>query len=460
MRRLALSALALGLCACAGPRPAAPTAAQVEAPGAWRISSEAAAPMSADWWSGFGDPALTAVVETALAHNTDLAIAAARVEEARAPYRLAEAQRLPNLLGAAGGARQRDVSAFGTPRLQTAGQAQLSASWDTDLFGRLANASAAARAGLVATEAGRDGVRLAVAGAAASGYINLRALDARLAVLRSTLEDRGASLKLIRRRVDAGYSPRLDLAQAEAEYHAAEQLIPVVEGAIARQEDGLSVLLGQDPRAIARGRELAELAIPEVPAGLPAQLLRRRPDLMAAEQQVVAADRALDAVRAAFMPNVQLTASGGYVDSTLLADPIRVFSLGGSVLEPILDAGRLKAQQSAAAARRDQAAFGYRKAALNAFREVDDALAAERAATGQLAAVTAQRDAVARVAAFAQKRYRAGYSPYLEQLDAQRSLLAADLQIVQVRADRLNAAVALFQALGGGWAGSGLAAGP
>ncbi|WP_293902413.1 efflux transporter outer membrane subunit [Phenylobacterium sp.] len=450
--------LALALAGCAGVRPTPPPAAAIQPPAAWRTAADPGAPAAAGWWASFGDPALSAVVETALAHNTDIAAAAARVEEARAQYRLAQAQRLPNLTGVAGGGRQRDVSAFGTPREQTAGQAQLQVAYDTDLFGRLASASAAARAALLASEAGRDGVRLAVAASAASGYINLRALDARLTILRSTLEARADSLNLARRRAEAGYAPRLDQAQAEAEYHAAEQLIPATQAAIARQENGLALLLGDSPRAITRGADLAELAPPPVPAGLPADLLRRRPDLVQAEDQLVAADRSLDSARAAFLPSVQLTAAAGYAASSLLDDPIRLFSLGGSVLAPILDAGRLNAQQGAAAARRDQAAFAYRKAALTAFREVDDALSAERRTAEQAADIVAQRAALAQVLTLATNRYRAGYSPYLEQLDAQRSLLAADLSLVQVRADRLTAAVSLYQTLGGGWTSAQAAA--
>jgi len=444
-----IAALALG--ACAGPRAPAPPAAAVQPPGGWRAAQAADAKVDAAWWQAFGDPALTEVVETALARNTDLAIAAARVEEARAQYRLAEAQRLPNISFAGGGARQRSVSPFGTPQVQTAGQAQLQASYDADLFGRLANASAAARAALLATESGRDSVRLAVAATAATGYVNLRALDARLAVLRDTLKARDESLRLTRRRSEAGYSPRLDLDQAEAEYRAAEQLIPVTEAAIARQENGLSVLLGDNPRAIARGRALAEIAAPDVSAGLPSSLLRRRPDIASAEQQVVAADRSLDSVRAAFLPSVQLSAAGGYVDSTLLTDPIRIYSLGGSVLQPILDSGRLKAQQSAAVARRDQAAFAYRRTALTAFREVEDALAAAEAARLQTGVLEAQRTAFANALQLAGNRYRSGYSPYFEQLDAQRGLLGSELSLVQSRADRLNALIALYQSLGGGW---------
>lgn len=451
MRAWPLALLALSLAGCAGPRPLAPLDAAVQPPAAWRTASTSGAPADAAWWQGFDDPALSQVVETALAHNTDVALAAARVEEARAQYRLAEAQRLPNLSGAGGVARQRDVSAFGTSQTQTAGQAQLSVSYDIDLFGRLAGASAAARAALLATEAGRDSVRLAVAATAASGYVNLRALDARLIVLRETLAARTESRRLTRRRSDAGYSPRLETEQAEAEYRATEQLIPGVEAAITRQENGLSVLLGASPREIARGRELARIGVPALPGALPADLLRRRPDVVQAEQQMVAADRSLDAARAAFMPNLQLSAAGGLVASSLLDDPIRVFSLGGSVLAPILDGGRLRAQQGVVAARRDQAAYAYRKVALTAFREVEDALAAEQSARQQAVSLEAQHEAVAAALALATNRYQAGYSPYIEKLDAQRSLLAVELSLIQVRADRLNALIALYQGVGGGW---------
>ena len=451
MRPLSACLAAVILAGCAGPRPPSPPAALVSPPGQWRTQTDPGAPVQADWWRTFDDPALTAVVEEALARNTDVAIAAARVEEARAQLQLAQAQRLPNLTGAAGGGRQQDVGPFGQPRLQTVGQAQLSVAYDLDLFGRLANASEAARAALLATQAGRDGVRLAVAATAASGYINLRALDARLEVLRRTRDAFAETLQLNRRRAEAGYSPQLDLRQAEAQYHGAEQLIPATEAAIARQENGLAVLLGDNPRAIARGRTLGDLTPPQVPAGLPASLLRRRPDLAQAEQQLVAADRSLDAARAAFMPSIQLTASGGYVASNLLNDPIGLFSIGGSILAPIFDSGRLQAQQGIAAARRDQAAFAYRRTALGAFREVDDALSAERRLAEQAIEVAAQREALAQALTLATNRYKAGYAPFLEQLDAQRSLLAAELNLVQVEADRLNAAVALFQALGGGW---------
>jgi NodT family efflux transporter outer membrane factor (OMF) lipoprotein len=451
MRRFAMLAAVATMSACAGPRPDPPAAASVVPPQAWRTRADQGAEIPARWWRSFGDEQLAAVVEQALVHNTDVAIAAARVEEARAQFRLAEAQRAPSLSAIFGGARQRDVSPFGIAQTQTAGQAQLAISYDLDLFGRLAETSEAARANLLASEAARANVRLAITASAASGYIRLRALDARLALIGETLTARAEGLHIARRRAEAGYTSRLELSQAEAEYRATEQLVAPTKLAIARQENGLSVLIGESPRAIERGTELTGLAPPRVPARLPAELLRRRPDIVEAEYRIVAGDRSLDAARAAFMPNIELSDTGGYVASTLLGDPIGIFSLGGSILAPLFEGGRLRAQAGIATARRDQAAFAYRRTALIAFREVEDALAGVDRTREQEDALAAERDSVSRGLALATSRYRAGYSTYLEQLDAQRSLLAVQLALVQVRADRLAAIVQLYQALGGDW---------
>jgi multidrug efflux system outer membrane protein len=444
----------IGLSACVGEAVPVPPRATVPSPVAWRGGGgNAGATIDARWWQAFGDPVLSDLVVRALARNDDVSVAAARVEEARALFRLAQAQRQPNVSGSMAGGPQRTVSGFGSGTDQLAGQVQISASYDLDLFGRLANASAAARASLLATEAAGEGVRLAVAASTASGYLTLRALDARLAVLRQTLAARSESLHLAQRRAETGYSPRLELSQAQADYRATEQLIPAAELAITRQEDGLRVLLGEAPGDIARGRLLRDLAPPPIALSLPSALIRRRPDIAQAEQQVVAADRQLDAARAAFLPNVQLTGSGGLVASTALANPITIFSIGGSVLAPIFDAGRLRAQQDTQAARRDQAAYAYRRTVLNAFREVEDGIAEQRRLAEQEGSVLAQRDALTEALRLATNRYRAGYSSFLEQLDAQRGLLAAELTVLQVRTERLTSAVRLFQALGGGWSG-------
>ncbi|WP_068076603.1 efflux transporter outer membrane subunit [Novosphingobium lentum] len=450
----ALAAILLaGTAGCAGPRPATPTAASVAPPAEWRSAPArtGSGPVRADWWQAFGDPALSDLIDRALAANPDIAIAAERVEEARAQEHLAHAQELPNISGSLGAAEARSVTAFGTPSTSLGAQPTIGASYDLDLFGRLRQADAAARAALLATEGARDTVRLAIASSVASGYINLRALDTRLGIAQATLASRADALRIARRRAETGYTSNLELHQAEAEYKSTEQLVPQVKLLITRQENGLRLLAGEVPGAPARGLALQRLAIPAVPDGLPADLLRRRPDLFQAEQSVVAADHSLDSARAAFLPTVSLTGSVGLVLSTALANPIGVFSLGGSILAPLLDSGRMRAQADAAAARRNQAAFAYRKAALTAFREVDDSLAGVARLREQEAAIVGQRDAAAAALRNATNRYRAGYSPYLEQLDAQRTLLTADLAAVQARADRLTSYVTLYQAMGGGW---------
>jgi NodT family efflux transporter outer membrane factor (OMF) lipoprotein len=452
MRRVWLLTTVCLLAGCAGPRPDAPVNATVTPPAGWHEPVTTTASINIDWWRSFNDPVLTQLVETALANNTDIAIAAARVEEARYGYQAAEGALLPSLSATTGGAYSRSISAAtARPVTQTAGEADLPLSYEVDLFGRLRNSSKAARATLLASQYARDATRLSVAGAVASGYITLRALDARLVLLNDTLTTRAQALSAARHRADTGYSPKLELQQAQAEYNAAQQLIPVVELAIRRQEDALSLLLGENPRAIPRGMVLGDLAVPVVPASLPSDLLRNRPDIAAAEAQIVAADRSLDVARAAFMPAIRLTASGGYATSDLLPHGYDVFSLGGNIVQPLFQGGRLQAQAGAASSRRDQAAFAYKKAALNAFREVEDSLAAVDQINAQQLILTDQTSALAEAYRLASNRYKAGYSPYLEQIDAQRALLGAQLNLIQAQADHLNAEVGLYQALGGGF---------
>lgn len=457
-RIVAGMATALVLSACLGPRPEAPSTTAVAPPPAWRTALGPGTPVRADWWAAFGDPVLTQLVGRALANSPDLGAAAARVEEARASERLARAQLSPLVTASLPTTDARALNAFGVAGTNLAAQPSISASYDPDLFGRLRNASAAARAQLLATEGARDVVRLGLASSVASGYITLRALDARLAVARDTLAARGDALRIARRRAETGYTSNLELHQAEGEYRATEQLIPQAQLAITRQEDALSLLLGDTPRAIPRGAALTALAAPPIPAGLPADLLRRRPDLYQAEQTLVAADRSLDSARAALLPNIALTGSVGVILTTALANPVGIFSLGGSVLSPLFDGGRLRASADAATARRDQAAYAYRRSALTAFREVDDSLAGVQRTREQAIALRGQRDALAAALQNASNRYRAGYSSYLDQLDTQRGLLTAQLALVQANADRLTSYVALYQAMGGGWTEADVAA--
>lgn len=307
----------------------------------------------------------------------------------------------------------------------------------------------AARAGVAASEAGQEAALLSVSAATASSYVSLLALDARRNVLSDTLELRSQALKFARDRAEVGYTSQLEWRQAQAEYQATAQLVPQIEAQIARQENALSVLTGEMPGDIIRGGSLADLQQPSPPDVVPSQLLRLRPDIAAAEYQLAASDAQMRAARARFMPSLGLSASAGAAISDLLADPISIWSIGGSLLAPIFNGGRLQGQFDAATARRDQAAFAYRAAVLNAFREVEDRLAVVARLGDQQRALEAQRAAVADALRHARNRYRAGYTPYIEQVDAQRSLLGVELSLVQLEADQINAIIGLYQAVGG-----------
>jgi multidrug efflux system outer membrane protein len=453
MRRALPLVMLLVAFGCAGPKEPSPKEAALSPPLNWRSDGTTSGNVNPDWWRGFGDPMLNQVVETALAKNDDIAIAFQRVAEARANFRFAHAQLLPDIFAGAGFDRDRSINpGFGIPQTQTEGEGQIEISYDTDLFGRLSDTQAAAKSDLLASEAAQETVRLAIAASAVRGYITLRSLDARLGILRDTFAARGEELRVMRRRADVGYGTQLDLAQAEAAYHATEQLIPATALSIAQEEDGLSVLLGDAPRDIQRGTALDALNTPTVPISLPSALLRRRPDIVAAEQQLAASDHTLDAARDAFMPDFRLSAAGGLVGSTLISgSPLGIWSLGGSILAPIFSAGRLEAQRDGATARRNEAAFAYRRSALTAFREVEDSLAAIKRDGEQETALAAQTLALSRALDLATHRYREGYSPYLDQIDAERDLLTSQLAFLQARTDRLNALVTLYQSLGGGW---------
>jgi NodT family efflux transporter outer membrane factor (OMF) lipoprotein len=448
-RRAAL--LLLALSACAGPPVRTASVPPVVPPPAWRTDAGPVAPIDRAWWQSFGDPVMTALVDKALANNTDIGAAMGRVRELEANLALARSQMLPTIDAGISGARSRSVSPFGLPSEQNAAQPQVQAAYEVDLFGRLADQRAAARDAWFASQAARDSVRLSVAAATASGYIALRGLDARLDVARATVAARSESLRIARSRVGNGYSPKLELQQALAEYDATAQIVPQIELSITKTEDALSQLTGETPQAIDRGLSLDRLTAPPIPAGLPSELLRRRPDVAQAEFQLAASDKSLAAARKRFLPQVRLSAAAGAAFSTLIKDPITIWSIGGSVLAPIFEGGRLTAQAEAAGAQRDQAAFAYRRTALTAFHEVEDALAGAKRLDEQAAYARSQQDALAEGLRLATNRYREGYSPYLEQLDAQRGLLGAQLSLIQLRADALTARVQLFQAVGGGW---------
>lgn len=425
MRLIATTSLAavLLLTACAPALRAVPDDARVEAPATWSRAATAAPP-AARWWEGFGNAALNRYVEAALARNANLQAAGARVAAARAQLALADAALVPSLSAGASLGANHTLTTAGITTSRTA-QPQLQAAWEPDLWGRLSQRQNAAAAQLAASQADRDGVALAVAAATAQAAVDLLARGAQLAQTRKTAELRRQALELARDQQAHGYISRLLAGELPA---------------------------AGDPDEAGLAAQFQALALPPAPGLLPSELLSRRPDLAQAEAQLAASDASLRASRAAFLPSVQLSASlGGLYANALRYDPIKVWSLGGSVLAPLFDGGRLDAQYDAATAQRDQAAYAYRGAVLAAFGEVEDALVGTLRLREQLEGAERRRAVLERSFGYAQDRYQAGYSSYLEQLDAQRNLYQSEIEVITLRQSRLQNVIALYKALGGGW---------
>jgi NodT family efflux transporter outer membrane factor (OMF) lipoprotein len=453
-RRLLLATCAALLAGCRLPVQPPPQPTLVVPP-AWRAQVGPGAPVERDWWHAFADPALDRLVAQALARNNDVRTAQARLAEYRARIQVARSAQEPSLSVGLSPTRARAIGPFGTPIDSTVMQGSFQAAYELDPFGRLAGVTDAARFDYAAQQATFDATALAVAANTASGYLNLRGLDAQLALARATLASRQRSLELARRQFEVGYSSRLELSQAEAEYRATAAVVPQLERAITQQENALDILAGANPGPVERGTELARLDAPSIQPGLPSELLRRRPDVAAAERAVAAADASLAAARDQMVPSLRLTASlGAYAHDlpTLLHSPTELWSVGGSILAPLFDGGRLRAQAETSASLRDRAVFAYEAAVRNAFADTENALTAVQRLREQLDEVEARRVAAAEVLRIAHNRYRNGYSSYLEELDAQRNAFSAETAALQLRAAWLQAHVDLYRALGGGWA--------
>jgi NodT family efflux transporter outer membrane factor (OMF) lipoprotein len=350
--------------------------------------------------------------------------------------------------------RAQTIGPFGPPELATVIQGGVQASYEIDPFGRTASTVEAARYDLATQQAAADAAALSVAASVANGYLNLRGLDAQLELARDTLGTRQKSTELARHEFEVGYSSRLEVQQAEAEFRSTAQNVPQLERSIAQQENALSLLVGANPGPIARGTALISLRPPAIAPGLPSGLLRRRPDIAQAENAVAAADASLAAARDQMLPAFSLNASAGLYQfglSDFLRSPFRMWSVGGSVLAPILDGGRRRAQAEISASLRDRAVFAYESTVRNAFAETENALTAIQRLREQLDQAEARRVASAEALRIAHQRYRNGYSSYLEELDAQRNAFSADTTALQLRAGWLQAHVDLYRALGGGW---------
>jgi outer membrane protein, multidrug efflux system len=429
-------------------------------PSGWRmLNGDPSAVINEQWWSQFNDPQLDRLIDVALAENMDIRIASARVEEARALVTISRAALFPQI-GTSTSAGRARTSTGATPlppgvsATNNFYSAALDTSFELDLWGRLRRGTEAARAALLSTQYAELVVRLSLVNQVAQSYFELRSFDLQLEIARRTLASREESLELVTKRFRGGVVSELDLQQAESEAAGAAVAVPNLEQQIVQRENELSVLLGRNPEDIMRGRGVFEVAIPEVPVGLPSTLLVRRPDILAAEQSLVAANARIGAARAEYFPRISLTGLLGF-ESTELSDWFnrgsRIWQVAGGLTAPIFTAGRIGAQVDVATAQQQQSLYDYLLTIQTGFREVEDALIAIRKIREQQIAQDRQIQAFQRTLRLANLRYDNGYSGYLEVLDAQRNLFNAELQQVQLQSARLRAIVDLYRALGGGW---------
>lgn len=459
MTRYLAASVFLALAACAvGPRyqrPDVPVPANY-----WRAPSGADAASIADlpWWEMFRDPALQALVREAIANNQDLRLASARVEESRALLGVARADFYPQVsLGAGGNYGQQVAKAF--PIYSGFGpsgswSANLGVSWEIDLWGKIRNASDAAKATLLATEEGRRGTLITLVADVAQSYFELLELDTELEIARRNTVTRQGTLDLFTKRSQGGVGNDLEVNQARVDLSVTASAIPATERLIALKENQISVLLGRAPGPIARGESSFLPTSPPLPVGVPAALLERRPDVLAAEDTVKAATSSVGVAIANRLPSLSLQGliglAGPQLPSMFSANGL-VWNVGGGLLAPIFEGGRLSSLEEAARAQLEETVAVYWQTVLSAYSEVSGAAVGvvklkqvrQELEKGVTAARAAER--------LAFHRYEGGVSSYLEVLDAQRSSFDAELSLAQTSRDEAVSAVQLYRALGGGW---------
>ena len=460
-RRFLAAAVALAIAGCTT-TPTAPPVLDLPPASANPVGQEALT----RWWTAFNDPALDKLVDEALANNLDLRAAMARVETARAQVKLSQADLYPTVDLGVDANRTRSTQSGSNPLppgfspYSNDYRLALQASYEVDLWGKFRTATRAAQNDLLASEYSRETVRTMVAADTARFYFNLLSADAQLALLEETLKTRNQSVELQTDRYQAGIIGNYDLGTAEAERAAVESDIATARRAVAENESALAVLVGRSPREVftpvlARDASMtAMIAVPTIPAGLPSDLLARRPDIRSAESQLAAANMRIDVARADYYPSISLTGAFGTEAGalkSLFSGPALIWSIAGALAQPLIGLKAIEANVDSQTAKRDEAVVNYTKAVQAAFRDTHDALSANETTRAALAAQSLRKEKLTQVLELSDIRYRSGYSPYLEVLDAQRQLLQAQtLQIIAARNVRL-AVVDLATALGGGW---------
>jgi multidrug efflux system outer membrane protein len=405
------------------------------------------------WWMVFQDPVLTELIREALRDNLELAIAAAQITQAQAVLASARSPLFPQL-----SARGDFVRGNQNPTFRTANDflAALTLSWELDFWGRYRRASEAARAALLATEEGRNAVISSLVSSVAQQYLQVKGLRQRLEVVQQTIDAQRESLKLVELLARQGVQSAAEVRQAEGQLLATENQVPGLERQIAQAEHVLALLLGKAPRSFELGADLPPAIVPpEIPAGLPSDLLVRRPDIRQAEQQLIAANADIGVARAQFFPTISLTGLLGRASESLGGltgeDGETVGAVGGAVLAPIFNAGAIRANYRGAQARAEESVALYRRTILVALQEVSDTLVAYDRDRAEVENNRRRIEVNRESLRLAEQRFRSGVISYLEVLDAQRQLLAAQLDLNESELNQRLDAVLLYRALGGGW---------
>lgn len=408
------------------------------------------------WWSVYQDPQLQALIREALAQNYDVRIAAAHVLQAQAALGITRADQFPTITGGASTSNDRIPASTVTQEYEASPfQVNLSLFWELDFWGKFRRSTEAARATVLATEWGQKAVVSSLVSNVASAYFQLLELDSEMNISRRTLDSRKESLRLVQVRAKGGVTSLLDVRQSEQLVYTAAGIIPDLERRIEQQENLISILLGKNPGAVIRGKPLVENALlPAVPAGLASSLLERRPDIQSSEQQLVAANARIGVAKAAYFPQITLTATGGYESSALtnlFTGPAGFWSVGGQLLQPIFTAGKIRSNVRLTEAQQQEAILVYQQSIQQAFREVSDSLIAYRKNQEFRAQQELLTNSAQDGTRLANMRYQGGVTSYLEVLDSDTRYFDAQLGLAQAQLNERLALVQLYNALGGGW---------
>ena len=437
-------------------RPAVDLPQEYRAP-APQQAAQASSLGNEQWWQVYQDPVLTQLIHTAIAQNYDVRIAAARVLEAQAQVGITRANQFPSAsVGADVFSEQNaKVTKLFPPYQVNGGELSLSVIWNLDFWGKYRRQTEAARAQLLATEWGQRAVISSLVANVATAYFQLRALDSELEISQRTLGSRQQSLQLTHTLESHGGASGLDVSQAEQLVYTASETIPDLERQIEQQENLLSILLGENPQSVPRGRALTEEPAPaSVPAGLPSELLERRPDIQQAEQIMVAANAQIGVAKAAFFPSVSLTGTGGLESNALnrfISQPSEMWTAAAGVTQPVFEGGALRSGLKLARANWQEAVFSYQQTVQNAMEQVSNSLVASQKNREFREQQELLTQAAQKTDHFSEVLYKNGGASYLQVLTSETNYFSAELNLVQAQFNERLALVQLYQSLGGGW---------